>query len=180
MLPTVPSQTAPLPAALPKEAPAEIPGLLPDGWNKTAGDTTVKQTAGIMATGWKQVGGNWYYLAVSGAMLTGKQIIDGKQYIFSASGALTTGTPPSVCRVFRAALDFRIKIVPLKVFDFQQPGLMVDTGDLPAAVVRILVHSQILEKRAGTDLHGMAEPDRLDVGVPLHVSRKHRHWICVV
>lgn len=56
------------------------------------------------------------------------------------------------------ALDLWIQIVALKVLDFQQPGLVIDTGDLPAAAIGIFAHIQPLEQPLGAALHRMAQP----------------------
>ena len=78
------------------------------------------------------------------------------------------------------ALDLWIQIVALKVLDFQQPGLVIDTGDLPAAAIGIFAHIQPLEQPLRAALHRMAQPDGTDTGVPLHIAAEHRHRIGIV
>ena len=79
----------------------------------------------------------------------------------------------------RAALDFGIQIVALRIADLQQPGLMVDAGDFPLIGI-VIGHIQPLEQVAGAHLHAVAQTHRLDGGVALHVAGQHSHGVGVV
>ena len=45
-----------------------------------------------------------------------------------------------------AALDLGVQVVALQVSDLQQPGLVVDAGDLPAALVDVLGHAHVAQQ----------------------------------
>ncbi len=57
---------------------------------------------------------------------------------------------------------------------------MVDAGNLPAAVVHILVHPQLLKQPLGAALYGVAEAHRFNVREPLHIAGQHGHGVGVV
>ena len=72
----------------------------------------------------------------------------------------------------------RIEVVAVLVPDFQQPGHVIDTGNLIGDALGGQV--QTPEKCTGTHLHTVAKPYGFYVGEPLHISAEHCHEICVV
>ena len=79
---------------------------------------------------------------------------------------------------FRPPLDLRIQIFPVSR-TFQQPCLMIDTGDL--VLYRIIVsHIQFIEQCRSTDLDRVAKPDRLHLSVTQHSAGEHCHRIGII
>ena len=79
-----------------------------------------------------------------------------------------------------AAPDFGIQIISILVIDLEKPGHVIDTRDEFAAAGKLLLHTQRLQQMFGTDLNTVAESDRFDRCVPLHVSGQNRHGIGII
>ena len=87
---------------------------------------------------------------------------------------------PVIIRRLGPALDLGIQVVALQVLNPQQPRLMIDTRDLPPAVIHIFPHIQQVQQAAGAALNRMAQPHGPDGGVPLHIAAEHSHGIGVI
>ena len=77
-----------------------------------------------------------------------------------------------------AALDLRVKIDAV-LRDLQQPGLMVDAGNLPLNGF-VIFHAQALHQTLAAHLHAVAQTHGLDAGIALHRAGKHGHGIGII
>ena len=57
---------------------------------------------------------------------------------------------------------------------------MVDTGDTLHASFELILHAQPAQQAFGANLHAVAQTDRFDLRVPLHIAGQHRHGVGVV
>ena len=57
---------------------------------------------------------------------------------------------------------------------------MIDAGNKLLAPFKLVCHIQIVQQHFGADLYAVAQTDRLDAGVPLHITAENGHRIGVV
>ena len=79
-----------------------------------------------------------------------------------------------------AGLDLGIEVVAVPVPDVKEPGHVVDAGDELLAAIELVLHADGSQQILGADLDAVAEADRPNAGVALHVAREHRHGIGVI
>ena len=76
------------------------------------------------------------------------------------------------------AFDLRIKVFSV-AGAFQQPCLVIDTGNFPLNGL-VISHAEFVEKGGGAYLNAVAKPYGLDFGEAQHRAGQHCHGVCVV